>query len=187
MDYYRGKYCKSLVINRWETHWSYNKSLRSYKTPKQTERDWQVNREEGGEGMFISHEICVRLAHNKYVHVLLENPREGRRKQNQIDYPESPKRTNSSSQVEQQDFHRELFLWSWTGVCSCFQLGHKHSSAILFFVEVMRCSQANRSRMGVEAALQLKQTKHKVKKICLGHGQGQNGRYVLQVFFAIIQ
>lgn len=85
VDYYWVKYCTSLVINLWDTHWSNNKSVRSCKTPKQTERDWGVSREEGGERRFISHEICVRLVHNKYVHVLLENPRERRRKQNQID------------------------------------------------------------------------------------------------------
>lgn len=73
--------------------------------------------------MFISHEICVRLAHNKYVHVLLENPREGRRKQNQIDYPESPKRTNSSSQVKQQDFHRELFFMELNRCLLVFSAG----------------------------------------------------------------
>lgn len=63
----------SLAIN---TPWSNNKAVSFHKASK---TDWEgLGNKQRGAG-FISHEICVRLVRNKYVHDLLENPR-GRRR-----------------------------------------------------------------------------------------------------------
>ena len=58
-----------------ETHWSNNKSRRSYTSRNRLRR---IVKKAGGEDRerFIDHEIFVRLVYLKYLHLLWENPNE---------------------------------------------------------------------------------------------------------------